>query len=398
MLLGELVPAAASSPSRPASLTLSAARLFLASLQTGDAQKRDRLPLYLTVKELLTHGGDEDALLEAALGTAHVGTLREYATERLAADRCTLAVDGLGQPLDEGGLRLLLLRLRALSERHPKLPVVVSYDAGGNEAPVHYPEPCGTHDHPCWVRALAWTRAEQTAAFRHYSPLPGNEEGRRLTRFVYGFLHDRDAALELVSRELTAQWEAGFRTFDPGRYTGTQCPFKNWLYTLIRRAAIKEAGTAPPPPPPPPEPTHAVLAALAAALDEDFLGTAWRLGDVCIALRREGDRFDEPELAPVIDYLSNVLGQHLDDGRGSHREAAGIALAKMGVATSLWYPRLNALSRETMTLCLYREPPLEPTEATKETARPCTPVAMRQRLFQALQRLAERLRTAKAPR
>jgi hypothetical protein len=403
ILLGELGPSAATPSSRTACMTLSAAKRLLATMQAGGESARSRLPLHLRVVDLLAGDDADEALLRSALGE-HFDALHDYAQQELMNDRCTLAVDGFGQLLDSVRLRLLLLRLVSIRERHPRLPIAVTYDPGAGSAPVIRLSPCAVHDLPCWIHGLAWTEREASAAYRRFSATPGNSEGRKLTRFVYGVLRDKGEAEELVSRELSILWEGRFHSFDPARYRGTRCPFQNWIYRVVRNAALRQVrkefseSQLPPPPPSSQSPSSKrALEVLVAALDRDFVRTATRLGEFCLEARRRGGELDEPELGALIDYASQQLGHGLEDDRGEWREAAGLALAKMGLVSSLWYRRLGPLDQETLSLCLYRNPPLEPASAAAVSTRPCRPVAMRQRLFQALRRLADGLRTAKGP-
>ena len=72
-------------------------------------------------------------------------------------------------------------------------------------------------------------------------------------RFAYGWTHiaytgcpqQNDLALALAQDVVQNKYieivRRSYRTYDPARYKGKQCPFRNWLKKIIARAAIKES-------------------------------------------------------------------------------------------------------------------------------------------------------------
>jgi hypothetical protein len=132
-------------------------------------------------------------------------------------------------------------------------------------------------------------------------------------------------------------------------------------------------------------------------LDREFVPAALRLGQACLELRRSGVSIDEEELASVLLLAAPILVAKVEADVGAERGAAWQALGQMGLAASLFLPRLQQLDRETLDLCVFRDPPLAPKAAAELSLRRCNPLAMRQRLYQAWERLGRLLSSAKGP-
>jgi RNA polymerase sigma factor (sigma-70 family) len=62
-------------------------------------------------------------------------------------------------------------------------------------------------------------------------------------QFAYGFTRDLSLAQDVVQEKFIEAWHRR-HTYDPTYYIGKKCPFCNWLYTMIARAANGLAQTA----------------------------------------------------------------------------------------------------------------------------------------------------------
>lgn len=83
-----------------------------------------------------------------------------------------------------------------------------------------------------------WTDADVEEAFLENTRTTRLDE---LIRFAYGFTQNLDLAEQVVRRKLTEACVDYRHTYDPRRYRGNKCPFCNWLYHMIARAARRVA-------------------------------------------------------------------------------------------------------------------------------------------------------------
>jgi DNA-directed RNA polymerase specialized sigma24 family protein len=89
-------------------------------------------------------------------------------------------------------------------------------------------------------------------------------------KFTYGLMArvlishgvTREQVFELAREVVQQKMVDAFRyisTYDPSHYRGKKCPYMNWVYTMVARAAVRKARGAiprqlpPPPPLPPPQ-------------------------------------------------------------------------------------------------------------------------------------------------
>ena len=88
-----------------------------------------------------------------------------------------------------------------------------------------------------------WTPEEIQAVFDWLQ----REMLDKLVRFAYGFTQrklDQERALELAKDMVADKLKDAHHsrhTYDPTHYRGTKCPFRNWIYCLVARAATRRA-------------------------------------------------------------------------------------------------------------------------------------------------------------
>ena len=90
-----------------------------------------------------------------------------------------------------------------------------------------------------------WTKAEIADAFSYFM----ENYLDHLIRFAYGFMKigvsSKDLAYKLandiVDKKLEDAFHWSLHTYEPQKYRGTKCPFLNWVYYMVARAAVKKS-------------------------------------------------------------------------------------------------------------------------------------------------------------
>jgi RNA polymerase sigma factor (sigma-70 family) len=83
-----------------------------------------------------------------------------------------------------------------------------------------------------------WSDAERDAVYRWLKE-SGEIDG--FVRFVFGRIKNLDWAIEVVAKVLAYLFgEKKYQTYDPARYHGKKCPFRNWLFFILSRAAARK--------------------------------------------------------------------------------------------------------------------------------------------------------------
>jgi RNA polymerase sigma factor (sigma-70 family) len=87
-----------------------------------------------------------------------------------------------------------------------------------------------------------WSESDIEEAFREIMrETPDGARFDAFVQFAYGFTQNLSLAQEVVLKKLEDALRRHLHTYDPTRYKGKKCPFCNWLYFMIARAAIKAA-------------------------------------------------------------------------------------------------------------------------------------------------------------
>ena len=87
-----------------------------------------------------------------------------------------------------------------------------------------------------------WSENDIEEAYREITrETPDGARFDTFVQFAYGFTQNLGLAQEVVLKKLDDALRRHLHTYDPTRYRGKKCPFCNWLYFMIARAAIKAA-------------------------------------------------------------------------------------------------------------------------------------------------------------
>ncbi len=85
-----------------------------------------------------------------------------------------------------------------------------------------------------------WTQEEIKAVFDLWLT---DKMVDQLIRFAFRFTKDLALAKDVVQEKLKDAYDS-IKTYDPTRYQGKKCPFRNWIYCMLARAANRKARQA----------------------------------------------------------------------------------------------------------------------------------------------------------